>query len=206
MAAFSHRIDKHIKGLQVGLHAGDEATKPLFIQQVIEPTFDQLASFGAPVAEKITSYRAALDPEMQTIYRSRRDFEESLKLINETIATYLDQEEARAQEYFPHYFEKLKTDGVEHTIYIGASMVQNSNFSPMYLKSVRLWQLMVICEVVRRTRKSKEVCLSLWKVRTLFWPKIHRSPSSSVQMSGTSKWRGLTTSAMRSLKNALIRR
>ncbi|MDD5641931.1 MAG: GAF domain-containing protein, partial [Syntrophales bacterium] len=155
LAAFSHRLDKHIKGLIAGLNAGDEATKPLFLQQVIEPVFDQLASFGAPVAGKIASYRAALDPEMQTIYRSRRDFEESLKLINETIAAYLDEEEDKAQEYFPHYFEKLKTDGVEHTIYIGASMVQNGNFSPMYLKNLRLWQLMVMCEVVRRTDKLK---------------------------------------------------
>ena len=155
LAAFSHRIDKHIRGLKVGLNAGDEATKPLFIQQVIEPIFDQLANFGASVAEKIASYRAALDPQMKTIYRSRRDFEESLKLINETIATYLDQEEAKAQEYFPHYFEKLKTDGVEHTIYIGASMVENGNFSPMYLKNLRLWQLLVICEVVRRTEEIK---------------------------------------------------
>ena len=155
LAAFSHRIDKHIRGLKVGLNAGDEATKPLFIQQVIEPIFDQLANFGATVAEKIASYRAALDPQMKTIYRSRRDFEESLKLINETIATYLDQEEAKAQEYFPHYFEKLKTDGVEHTIYIGASMVENGNFSPMYLKNLRLWQLLVICEVVRRTEEIK---------------------------------------------------
>jgi len=137
-AAFSHRIDKHIKRLNIGLNAGDETTKPLFIQQVMEPIFDQLANFGAPVAERIASYRAALDPEMKTIYRSRRDFEDSLKLINETIAAYLDQEEAKAQEYFPHYFEKLKTDGVEHTIYIGASMVENGNFSPMYLKNLRL--------------------------------------------------------------------
>jgi GAF domain-containing protein len=155
LAAFSHRIDKHIKRLNVGLNAGDETTKPLFIQQVMEPIFDQLAKFGAPVAEKIASYRAALDPEMKTIYRSRRDFEDSLKLINETIAAYLDQEEAKAQEYFPHYFEKLKTDGVEHTIYIGASMVENGNFSPMYLKNLRLWQLMVMCEVVRRTEEIK---------------------------------------------------
>ena len=155
LAAFSHRIDKHIKGLKVGLNAGDEATKPFFIQQSIEPIFDQLATFGAPVAEKIASYRAALDPQVQTIYRGRRDFEDSLKLINETIATYLDQEEAKAQEYFPHYFEKLKTDGVEHTIYIGASLVESGNFSPMYLKNLRLWQLMVICEVVRRTEDIK---------------------------------------------------
>ena len=155
LAAFSHRIDKHIKGLKVGLNAGDEATKPFFIQQAIEPIFDQLASFGAPVAEKIAAYRAALDSQVQTVYRGRRDFEESLRLINETIATYLDQEEAKAQEYFPHYFEKLKTDGVEHTIYIGASMVENGNFSPMYLKNLRLWQLMVSCEVVRRTEEIK---------------------------------------------------
>jgi GAF domain-containing protein len=155
LAAFSHRIDKHIKGLKIGLNAGDEATKPFFIQQVIEPIFDQLASFGPQVAEKIASYRAALDPRMKTIYRSRRDFEESLKLINETIAAYLDEEESKAQEYFPHYFEKLKTDGVEHTIYIGASMVENENFSPMYLRNLRLWQLMVMCEVVRRTDALK---------------------------------------------------
>jgi hypothetical protein len=155
LAAFSHRIDKQIKRLNLGLNAGDETTNPLFIQQVMEPIFDQLANFGAPVAERIASYRAALDPEMKTIYRSRRAFEDSLKLINETIAAYLDQEEAKAQEYFPHYFEKLKTDGVEHTIYIGASMVENGNFSPMYLKNLRLWQLMVMCEVVRRTEEIK---------------------------------------------------
>jgi hypothetical protein len=155
LAAFNHRLDKHLKRLKLGLHAGDEVTKPLFLQQTIEPIFDQLVTFGIPVAEKIAAYRAALDPEMKTIYRSRREFEESLKLINETIATYLDQEEAKAQGYFPHYFEKLKTDGVEHTIYIGASMVEDGNFSPMYLKNLRLWQLMVICEVVRRTEAIK---------------------------------------------------
>jgi GAF domain-containing protein len=156
LAAFSHRLNKHIMGLKHGLNAGDEATKPLFIQREIEPLFDQLANFGRPVAEKIAAYREALDREMRTIYRSRRDFEESLKRINETIASYLEEEEAKAQEYFPHYFEKLKTDGVEHTIYIGASMVKNGNYSPMYLKNLRLWQLMVTCEVVRRTVEIKD--------------------------------------------------
>ena len=155
LAAYNHRLDKHIKGLQVGLSAGDEATKPFFIQQVIEPIFDQLATFGPKVAEKIASYRAALDPQTKTIYRNRRAFEEGLKLINETIAAYLDQEEAKAQGYFPHYFEKVKTDGVEHTIYIGASMVKDGNFSRMYLKNLRLWQLMVMCEVVRLSEELK---------------------------------------------------
>ena len=40
-------------------------------------------------------------------------------------------------------------------MYIGASMVENENFSPMYLRNLRLWQLMVMCEVVRRTEELK---------------------------------------------------
>ncbi|MEJ2093284.1 MAG: GAF domain-containing protein [Syntrophobacterales bacterium] len=155
LASLTHRIDKQIKGLEVGLQAGDESTKLYFIQQVIEPIFDHLGTFGPLVQEKIAAYRTALDPQTRTIYRSRRQFEESLKLINETVATFLDQEEDKAQGYFPHYFEKRKTDGVEHTIYIGASMVEDGKFCPMYLKNLRLWQLMVMCEVVRLTESQK---------------------------------------------------
>jgi hypothetical protein len=155
LASFGHRIDQHVKGLQMGLNAGDETTKPFFIKQVIEPIFDQLETFAPQVQEKIARYRALLDPQTKTIYRHRRQFEESLRLINEAIAACLDQEEETAQGYFPHYFEKRKTDGVEHTIYIGASMVENGNFCRMYLRNLRLWQLMVMCEVIRRTEALK---------------------------------------------------
>jgi GAF domain-containing protein len=156
LPAFAHRIDKHIEGLELGLSAGDETTKPLFIRTVIEPMFNQLATFAPEVKAKIAAYRAALDPQKQTVYHSRRKFEASLKLINETIATFLDQEEAKAQGYFPHYFEKRKTDGVEYTIYIGASMVEDGNFCRLYLRNLRLWQLMVMCEIVRLTEALKD--------------------------------------------------
>ncbi len=153
LAAYIHRLEKQIKGLEIGLQAGDEATKPLFIQQNVEPIFDHLATFGPQVQDKITSYRAALDQHLNTIYRNRRAFETSLQLINETLAAYLDQEETIAQGYFPHYFEKRKTDGVEHTMYIGASMVADGKFCRMYLRNLRLWQLMVTCGIVRLADK-----------------------------------------------------
>ena len=70
-------------------------------------------------------------------------------------AQYLDEEEETAQSFFPHYFEKMKTDGVDHTIYIGASMVENRPFDPIYLKNLRLWQFMVMCGVVWRTDQIK---------------------------------------------------
>ena len=44
---------------------------------------------------------------------------------------------------------------MEHSIYIGSSMVESGNYNPMYLKNLRLWQLMVMCEVVRRTEEIK---------------------------------------------------
>ena len=52
---------------------------------------------------------------------------------------------------FPHYFEKYKTDGVEHDMYIGASMVNHKTFAPIYLQNLRIWQLKVICEIENPT-------------------------------------------------------
>jgi hypothetical protein len=124
---------------------------------VVEPVFDHIQTFNPEVRDKIEGYRAALDPTMRTLYRNRRDFEESITTITEAIASYLDREEETAQGFFPHYFEKLKTDGVDHTIYIGASMVEDEEFDLLYLRNLRLWQLMIMCGIVRRTEQLKGV-------------------------------------------------
>ncbi len=89
------------------------------------------------------------------MYDRRNAFEESVTLVNETISTYLDMEEQAAQEMFPHYFEKQKTDGVDYGIYVGASLAEDGNFDPMYLKNLRIWQLMVSCGIAMRTERLK---------------------------------------------------
>jgi hypothetical protein len=95
-------------------------------------------------------YRAALDPRLGAVYRQRRVFEESVTRIGDTISSYLDLEEEAAQDIFPHYFEKQKTDGVDHQIYVGGSLLEDGRFDPLYLKSLRLWQLMVVCGIAAR--------------------------------------------------------
>ncbi|MGH7321628.1 MAG: GAF domain-containing protein, partial [Candidatus Rokuibacteriota bacterium] len=97
------------------------------------------------------AYRAALDPRLGTIYRRRKDYEDSVTLIGETISAYLEAEEEMAQAMFPHYFEKQRTDGVDHSIYIGAALVENGVFDELYVRNLRLWQLMVMCGIARRT-------------------------------------------------------
>jgi hypothetical protein len=116
----------------------------------VESLFDHLGTFSEAVRGAIEAYRGALDPRLGAVYSQRRIFEESVTRIADTISSYLDLEEEAAQDIFPHYFEKQKTDGVDHQIYVGASLVEDGRFDPLYLKSLRIWQLMVACGVAAR--------------------------------------------------------
>lgn len=49
------------------------------------------------------------------------------------------------QAVLPHYYERHRTDGVDHLIYLGASLSPNGEFSRLHLSNFRLWQLMVTC-------------------------------------------------------------
>src|SRR6186713_1928004 len=61
----------------------------------------------------VNKYREALDKSLGLIYRQRKDYEQTVTMINERISAYLGQQQVHAQLMFPHYFEKYKTDGVE---------------------------------------------------------------------------------------------
>lgn len=52
-----------------------------------------------------------------------------------------------AQAFYPHYYERFKTDGVEHNMYIGASIAPHKEYNTIYLQNLRLWQLQVMCEM-----------------------------------------------------------
>jgi len=153
--ALNHRIQKSIEEVKDNLNSGDEVAKSDFIRKEIEPVLDHLMETDPHIRKPVETYRAALEPSSGAFYRKRKEFEESVFRINEAISAYLDEEEETAQSFFPHYFEKMKTDGVDHTIYIGASMVEDLKFDMLYLKNLRLWQLMVMCGVAWRTEDLK---------------------------------------------------
>ena len=151
----AYRIGKHIAEIESGLGSGDEVTIIDFLRRAVEPFFDHMREFGPGMQDKIQAYQAALDPKIGTLYRRRKDFEESVTRINQTISTYLDEAQEQAQVMFPHYFEKHTTDGVDFSIYIGASLVENGKFDLLYLRNLRLWQLIIMCEIARRTARLK---------------------------------------------------
>jgi hypothetical protein len=146
----AYRIEKQVGQIEVGLSSSDEQRVIAFLRQDVEPRFEHLAGFGPAVRQRVEAYRRAVDARLGTVYRRRQQYEESVTRINETISSYLDAEQDVAQAMFPHYFEKQQTDGIDYSIYVGASLVENGVFDELYLRNLRLWQLMVTCGAARR--------------------------------------------------------
>lgn len=104
------------------------------------------------VLADINAYFDRINLGIGGFYEARRDYDDSITLINKKLVTILDEKQLEAQEYFPHYYERYKTDGIEHNMYIGASIAPDKNFELYYLKNLRLWQLQVMCEMESQFR------------------------------------------------------
>jgi hypothetical protein len=99
----AYRVERYARQVEEALSSGDEVAVLAFIRQHVEPLFEQLAELGPEVRERIGEYRITLDPDLGTVYRRRREYEDSVTLISDTISAYLDAEEELAQSMFPHY-------------------------------------------------------------------------------------------------------
>ncbi len=153
LANLTYRIDTSIASLQKGMNAGDESTVLHFIRTEIESLFDHLATFGSAVSKTVQHYRTLIDNDHGFLYRRRREFEQSVATINRVASSYVEDEEERAQSIIPHYFEKHETDGVDVGIYVGPSLLESGSFNTLYLRELRLWQLMVCVSLARRTHE-----------------------------------------------------
>jgi hypothetical protein len=161
------KIDQQLITVKAGLKAGDEVSILDFIKSEIEPVFDSLKEQDSAMASLIEQYYNKMDDELGVLYKKRKDFEESLTAINDEVGRILDNEQDRAQTVFPHYFEKYRTDGVEYNIYIGQSLVKRNTFDPLYVKNIRLWQLLVKAEIGRKIKKLQPTLKTVLDVTQL---------------------------------------
>jgi hypothetical protein len=68
----------------------------------------------------------------------------------------VDEEQAKLQKVYPHFFEKHITDGIDHSIFVGSAMDFSKNFSPFHLKSLKIWQLKLLCQSALLGEKVKK--------------------------------------------------
>ena len=142
-----YQLAQQIDRLESELRSDDESGVLELLRRDVEPLFGQIETYGSDVAERVAAYRGALDMDLNIVYRRRKDFEESVTGLNDVISMTLDTEEERAQAMFPHFFEKFRTDGIDHSIYVGTELHENGLFDELYLRNLRIWQLMTTCRI-----------------------------------------------------------
>lgn len=142
------RLSSYAEELKKELSAGSEHKILSFFKSEVYPIFEHLKTRSFDdLNQVIADFQAQLDPELNSIYEERKKYDSSVHLINQQLATYLDIKQREAQAMFPHYFERYKTDGIEYNMYIGDSIARNQAYDPIYLRNLRLWQLIVMCEM-----------------------------------------------------------
>ena len=141
------RVSSYLNDVKLGLNAGDEVSILDFLSREIYPVFNHIKNISAELSQKVSVYINRLDKKLNVVYEKRKEYENSVTLLNDKLAKFLDNKQKQAQAMFPHYFERYKTDGVEYNMYIGQSITKNKTFDNLYLYNLRLWQLQTTYEM-----------------------------------------------------------
>ena len=141
------RVDSYKGEIEKGMLAGSEHRVQAFFKSEVYPVFDYLRQSDKILGKAVEAYDKMLDANLKIVYHERKKLDEIIIEINHTLASFIDWKQQEAQRMFPHYFERYKTDGLEYNMYIGKSISRNRDFHPVYLHNLRLWQLMVMCEM-----------------------------------------------------------
>jgi len=139
-------LQSFYKELETSLKADTEQHIQNYIETEIHPILrNTKMDIESEMATK--NYFESLDEKTGMFYQSRKKFDNTMSVINKKLAAVLDKKQVEAQLIYPHYYERFKTDGVEHNLYIGASIDPTKPFNILYLQNLRLWQLQTLCEM-----------------------------------------------------------
>jgi hypothetical protein len=150
-----YELRSFIEEIEQPLKADTEQQIQSYIENEIHPF---LNNSNLTTANKIViqKYQEHIDEKTGMFYQARKRFDNSLSMVNEKLAEILDKKQVEAQLIFPHYYERFKTDGIEHNLYIGASIEPKVKFDLIYLSNLRLWQLQTLCEMEIEHHKLKK--------------------------------------------------
>ena len=150
------KIDKFIQAASDVLQSEEELSIRDFMQGQVSGVFHHLRSSEPALKNEIDEYFSALDPQLGMLYHHRKEYEQSISLINDTLARFIDKEQAAAQKVYPHYFERYVTDGLEFNIFMGQSISPRKKFDEIYLRNMKMWQLTVLAKAARVTNSLEK--------------------------------------------------
>ena len=143
------RVNHFILEFSSGFNTTSEEQLLYFLKQEVNPLIPHIENLSPILKDEVARYKQKVNKEIKIVYDKRKEYENAVQFLNRHMAALLDEKQKAAQEIFPHFFERFKTDGVEHNMYIGQSLVNNKAFNTVYLNNLRLWQLTTMCEMER---------------------------------------------------------
>ena len=147
------KIDKFIKAASDVLQSEEELSIRDFMQGQVSTVFRHLHNTEPALKNEIDEYFAALDPQLGMLYRHRKEYEQSISRINDTLSRFIDKEQTAAQKVYPHFFERYVTDGLEFNIFMGQSISPRKKFDEIYLRNMKMWQLTMLAKAAKVTYK-----------------------------------------------------
>lgn len=163
------KVKQGLENINIEFSSSDESRLVELLQEEIHPILKYIQTRFPDMAPAISNYFDYLDEDLGIVYNQRKDYEDSVAMINNTISNHIEAQQKEAQKILPHYFEKYKTDGVEYDIYVGQALLKRDLFSEMHLKNLRLWQLVNMCEITRIVEgMQKELPVPLTTAQLIF--------------------------------------
>jgi hypothetical protein len=132
--------------LQLPLRADTEQLIQNYLDIHIDPLLKKAVDQQLPEASAVNNYLMETG-QTGEFHEHRKMYETTVAMINEKMSTLLDRWQTKAQVSYPHYYERFKTDGVEHNLYIGQAITPNRIFDIRDLYNLRLWQIQVQCQM-----------------------------------------------------------
>lgn len=153
-------ITQRLKSFQIELcskvKADTEQQIQHYLEEQVHPILQQALVLEIKDCPSITKYFEDAG-KMGDFHLQRRKYETTVAIINERMATMLDKWQTEAQKAYPHYYERFKTDGVEHNLYIGKEITPQLPFNMDRVHNLRLWQIQVLCEMELEHHFNREI-------------------------------------------------
>jgi len=104
----------------------------------------------------VNDYLSKLDSYTGLFYVERKKFDDSIAMLNQSLATKLDVLQMDAQKEIPHYYERFKTDGIDYNLYVGKSINPKSDFNYDLVQEIRFWQLQAMILLEQSYKKLRQ--------------------------------------------------
>ncbi|MDY6782756.1 MAG: GAF domain-containing protein [Cyanobacteriota bacterium] len=144
------------------IRAEDEISALDYLKKHFEVYFDYFRQCGPQGTAAVDAYQRACTNDHQSVYQARDRYDQALHSINAHLRKTWERAQAKMQQILPHYCDLEIADGIDHVLYVGASIA--SQFSLFHLHSLRYEQLRGICDCARtclQVRNELEIPLDV---------------------------------------------